>query len=192
MGKRFELFSLTPRLRGDDETQTSHAGCDRFDVVPAPTRPSGRAAGRGDHREDGRRNDELNRKETGKPVQTEQKVILGELDKLISSLEKKCDECRGMKANNPTRGMDDSMIRRGTGGIGALVDPRENNKDWAKLSDRERDRILQSMSEGFPPEYRTVLERYYRRLAEEKRSPATEVAPAAKPAESPKAAGKSS
>ncbi len=24
------------------------------------------------------------------------------------------------------------------------------------------------MSEGFPPEYRTVLERYYRRLAEEK------------------------
>ncbi len=115
--------------------------------------------------------DELNRKETGKPVQTEQKVILGELDKLISSLEKKCDECRGMKANNPTRGMDDSRIRRGTGGIGALVDPRENNKDWAKLSDRERDRILQSMSEGFPPEYRTVLERYYRRLAEEKAQP---------------------
>jgi hypothetical protein len=24
------------------------------------------------------------------------------------------------------------------------------------------------MTEGFPPEYRTVLERYYRRLAEEK------------------------
>jgi hypothetical protein len=24
------------------------------------------------------------------------------------------------------------------------------------------------MSEGFPPEYRTVLERYYRRLADEK------------------------
>jgi hypothetical protein len=27
------------------------------------------------------------------------------------------------------------------------------------------------MSEGFPPEYRTVLERYYRRLAEEKTVP---------------------
>jgi len=64
--------------------------------------------------------------------------------------------------------MRDSMISAGQGGIGDLVNPDENGKDWAKLSDRERDRILQSMSEGFPPEYRTVLERYYRRLAEEK------------------------
>ena len=64
--------------------------------------------------------------------------------------------------------MADSMISRGTGGIGSLVNPGESDKDWAKLSGRERDRILQSMSEGFPPEYRTVLERYYRRLAEEK------------------------
>ena len=70
----------------------------------------------------------------------------------------------------------------GTGGIGDLVDPSETAKDWAKLSARERDRILQSMSEGFPPEYRTVLERYYRRLAEEKT-----VAPAGDAAQ-PKAA----
>ncbi len=64
--------------------------------------------------------------------------------------------------------MDDSFIRSGTGGIGPLTNPDDGGKDWAKLSDRERDRILQSMTEGFPPEYRTVLERYYRRLAEEK------------------------
>ena len=64
------------------------------------------------------------------------------------------------------------MIHGGTGGIGDLVDPGDSAKDWAKLSNRERDRILQSMSEGFPPEYRTVLERYYRRLAEEKTAPA--------------------
>ena len=64
--------------------------------------------------------------------------------------------------------MADSMISRGSGGSGPLGKPGESQKDWAKLSSRERDRILQSMSEGFPPEYRTVLERYYRRLAEEK------------------------
>jgi hypothetical protein len=57
--------------------------------------------------------------------------------------------------------------------MGDLADPTVSNKDWAKLSGRERDRILQSMSEGFPPEYRTVLERYYRRLAEEKSAPAS-------------------
>ncbi len=135
--------------------------------------------------------DELNRKVTGKPVQSEQKTIVSDLDKLIASLEKQCEACKGgLKRNNPNRGMDESRIGRGTGGIGTLVDPRESAKDWGKLSERERDRILQSMSEGFPPEYRTVLERYYRRLAEEKRSPATEGAPAAKAAEAPTPAAK--
>jgi hypothetical protein len=113
--------------------------------------------------------DELNRNETGKPVQTVQKVIIHDLDELIASLEKQVQKSRaGVKRNNPTRGMADSMISSGTGGIGTLLNPSENGKDWGKLSSRERDRILQSMTEGFPPEYRTVLERYYRRLADEK------------------------
>ena len=113
--------------------------------------------------------DELNRNETGKPVQTEQKAIVRDLDELIASLEKKYqggkNGVRGYKALRPA---DESTIGRGPGGIGILINPADNGKDWGKLSSRERDRILQSMSEGFPPEYRTVLERYYRRLAEEK------------------------
>lgn len=113
--------------------------------------------------------DSLGKKQTGEPVQVEQKEVVRELDALIASLEKKAQAARaGIKINNPRQGMRDSMISAGQGGIGTLVNPDENGKDWAKLSDRERDRILQSMSEGFPPEYRTVLERYYRRLAEEK------------------------
>ena len=139
--------------------------------------------------------DELHRIETGKPVQTEQKAIVSDLDALIASLEKKYENNRkgGMKRNDPRRGMDDSRISSGTGGIGTLVDPAESNKDWGKLSGRERDRILQSMSEGFPPEYRTVLERYYRRLAEEKKStPAANAAPEVKEkeAEAPKSTDK--
>ncbi len=142
--------------------------------------------------------DELNRNETGKPVQTEQKAIVHDLDELIASLEKQCENSRkgnGIKKNNPEFGMQDSMISSGTGGIGTLVNPAESAKDWGKLSSRERDRILQSMSEGFPPEYRTVLERYYRRLAEEKKStPAADAAPESKEkdAEMPKATDKKS
>jgi hypothetical protein len=113
--------------------------------------------------------DDLAKTETGGSVQTRQKRIVRDLDELIAALEKECQACRGgVKRNNPSRPMADSMIRSGTGGVGPLVEPGKSEKDWAKLSDRERDRILQSMSEGFPPEYRTVLERYYRRLAEEK------------------------
>lgn len=107
--------------------------------------------------------------QTGEPVQAGQQEIVRDLDALIAELEKQCQACKGgVKRNNPTRGMDDSRISAGTGGIGDLTAPADLEKDWAKLSPRERDRILQSMSEGFPPEYRTVLERYYRRLAEEK------------------------
>lgn len=110
---------------------------------------------------------------TGRPVQKEQKVILKDLDDLIAELEKQCQACRnGIARNRPANPAPDSNPHGGTGGIGDLVEPSAGDKDWAKLSPRERDRILQSMSEGFPPEYRSVLERYYRRLAEE--TPATE------------------
>jgi hypothetical protein len=112
--------------------------------------------------------DNLGKKQTGEPVQGEQKTIVRDLDDLIASLEKECENCKGGIKRNTKRGMLDSMISSSTGEIGPLTNPGDGGKDWGKLSDRERDRILQSMSEGFPPEYRTVLERYYRRLAEEK------------------------
>jgi len=135
--------------------------------------------------------DQLNRNETGKVVQTEQKAIVRDLDALIASLEKQCEACKGgIKRNKAIRGMDDSRISSGEGGIGTLVNPAETGKDWGKLSPRERDRILQSMSEGFPPEYRTVLERYYRRLAEEKSGAGAAAAPKTKETEAPKDAGK--
>jgi hypothetical protein len=127
--------------------------------------------------------DDLGRKETGTPVQGEQKAIVRDLDDLIASLEKQCQACRnGIKRNNPTRGMDDSRISSGNGEMGPLTNPDDGGKDWGKLSPRERDRILQSMTEGFPPEYRTVLERYYRRLAEEKSAKAGGEKKAAAPA----------
>ncbi len=112
---------------------------------------------------------DLAMKETGSPVQIKEKAVVEDLDVLIAALEKACSNCKGnMSRNNPKKPANESTIRRGTGGIGDLTDAVASEKDWAKLSSRERDRILQSMSEGFPPEYRQVLERYYRRLAEEK------------------------
>ena len=117
---------------------------------------------------------DLSQAETGEPVQVEQAAIIQDLDALIAELEKQCAACKnGVKPNNPTRGLADSVIKSGTGGMGDLGQVGTLEKDWGKLSERERDRILQSMSEGFPPEYRTVLERYYRRLAEEQAASTT-------------------
>ena len=60
--------------------------------------------------------DSLGKKQTGEPVQGEQKAIVRELDELIAQLEKQCQQCKaGIKRNKPMRGMDDSRISRGTG-----------------------------------------------------------------------------
>ena len=126
--------------------------------------------------------DDLGKKKTGTPVQNQQTEIVSDLDALIAKLEKECENCKnGIKKNNPRSGMKESEIRSGTGGAGDLNNPNDGGKDWNQLSTRERDRILQSMSEGFPPEYRTVLERYYRRLAEEKAAKDKKDAPKSAP-----------
>jgi hypothetical protein len=129
----------------------------------------------------------LSKTVTGDPTQKGQKAVLRGLDALIAELEKECQGCRaGIASNPPKRPAADSNPHGGTGGIGDLVDAGASDKEWAKLTPRERDRILQSMSEGFPPEYRTVLERYYRRLAEEQSAATTTTEPQAKaPADAP-------
>ena len=57
--------------------------------------------------------DELARPRPASRCRTEQKAIVRDLDELIASLEKQCQACQnGIKRNNPTRGMADSMISR--------------------------------------------------------------------------------
>ena len=121
---------------------------------------------------------DLGKSQTGKPVQVKEKQVISDLDELIAHWRRSARLARMASRGTTRAAMADSVIRSGTGGIGDLVAPGESKKDWAKLSGRERDRILQSMSEGFPPEYRMVLERYYRRLAEEKAAADTEEKPA--------------
>lgn len=105
---------------------------------------------------------------TGEPVQQTQKQIVSKLDKLIEELEKECQQCRGGASGaKPTRPAADSVIKGGPGGIGDLHAARKTGKQWAELPPHERERIVQSMTEGFPAHYQKILERYYKRLAEE-------------------------
>ena len=105
---------------------------------------------------------------TGEPVQGAQKQIVTKLDKLIEELEKESEQMRGGTSSaNPMRPMNDSMIKGGPGGIGDLHAARKMGKQWAELPPHERERIVQSMTEGFPAHYQKILERYYKRLAEE-------------------------
>ena len=113
---------------------------------------------------------EISKLSTGKPTQDQQKAVVAKLDELIARLDKECAACRGGGASgaNPQKPLPDSMVIGGPGGIGDLHAPRQLGKKWGELPPHQRDRILQSMSEGFPAHYQQILERYYRRLAEEK------------------------
>jgi hypothetical protein len=105
---------------------------------------------------------------TGEPVQETQKGIVTKLNKLIEELEKESEQMRGGTSSaNPMRPMNDSVIKGGPGGIGDLHAARKTGKQWAELPPHERERIVQSMTEGFPAHYQKILERYYKRLAEE-------------------------
>jgi hypothetical protein len=112
---------------------------------------------------------DLGKLSTGKPTQDKESEIVKKLDVLIQELEKQCEKCNGgSSTSRPTSPLRDSQLMGGPGGIGDLRDPKKSEKKWAQLPPHERDRILQSMTEGFPAQYQEVLERYYRRLADEK------------------------
>lgn len=118
--------------------------------------------------------DDLSQTRSDQPVQEKQTEIVRKLDVLIAQLEQACENCNsacngsgsGNATNNPSSPMQDSTLSGGPGGQGELRDPSQSNKRWSDLPARDREKVLQSKTEGFPAGYEDVLEEYYRRLAE--------------------------
>lgn len=121
---------------------------------------------------------ELSGTHTGKPTQAAQKKIVGKLDVLIKRLEEEAASGRGGASGaNPNIPLADSKIMGGPGGIGDLHAARKNGKQWGELPPHQREKIVQSLTEGFPAHYQKILERYYKRLAEEKPAAASDGEP---------------
>jgi hypothetical protein len=114
---------------------------------------------------------DLNRQQTGHPVQAEEDQILQTMDVLIKQLEKQCNcNCQkpGSKScSNPSKPLQDSMLVGGPGGIGPLRPVDNSHKSWGQLPPRQRDQILQSRTEGFPAGFENILQSYYFRLSTE-------------------------
>lgn len=118
---------------------------------------------------------DLSALKTDKPVQVKQEKVVARLDELIKMLEKSCKGGAGGGAN-PTKPLNDSILAKGPGGQGAMIDPKQGDKQWAALPEKQREQILQSQTEGFPPGYERILQSYYQRLSEER--VASDAAPA--------------
>ena len=109
---------------------------------------------------------DLSELRTDQPVQQKQERVVGRLDELIKLLEKQCQGGAGGGAN-PTRPLDKSILAKGPGGQGEMHDPKQGEKQWGQLPPKQREQILQSKTEGFPPGYESMLQSYYERLAAE-------------------------
>ena len=121
---------------------------------------------------------ELTAFKTDKPVQVVQDKVVTRLDAVIKLLEKQCNGSAGSGGGRP---LQRSVIAKGPGGMGEMHDPKQGDKQWASLPPKQREQILQSQTQGFPPGFEAILQSYYERLAQEQLEDAA--AAAAKPAE---------
>jgi hypothetical protein len=108
---------------------------------------------------------ELTAFKTDKPVQQVQDKVTTRLDALIKQLDKECNSGGGGGGGGKPLGR--SILAKGPGGQGAMHDPKAGDKQWASLPPKQREQILQSRTEGFPPGFESLLQSYYQRLAQE-------------------------
>jgi len=123
---------------------------------------------------------QLGEYKTDKPVQDKQDRVVRTLDELITELEKQC-KGGGAGGGGGNKPLARSQIVGGPGGQGDMIDPKKGDKQWANLPVKQREQILQSQTEGFPPGYEAILQSYYRRLSQEQVSPDGAAAPAPSP-----------
>ena len=99
---------------------------------------------------------------THPPAEVTQPRILSHLDVFIAELEK-----RNMGAGNGGGPDPASMstLKPGPGGRGEMRAPANDGRDWAELTPKEREKILQSRTDGFPSGFDAVLADYFRRVA---------------------------
>ena len=135
--------------------------------------------------------------DSSKKTQELQREIVGDLDQLIDDIRKRMKKSQQSSASgskgsqrsktpqpgqqagrNPNEGRtSDRPAADSSERLGAAEDHKVDMEAmqellksiWGDLPDRERERMLQLSVEEFLPEYSLMLEKYFRRLAEEPR-----------------------
>jgi hypothetical protein len=107
---------------------------------------------------------DLKEGQTTPPADVTQPRILHRLGLLIEQLERQGSGAgqAGQRVNRPA---EQSSLMRGPGGQNEMRAPRDDGRDWADLSPKERQKILQSKTDGFPAGYDDILADYFRRVA---------------------------
>jgi len=130
----------------------------------------------------------LDKLETGKPTQEEQKKILAQLDRLIAMAQKACSSSpQQQRPRTGEQGRQPQQQPGNTGGASQGSSPAPDEKDilrpvkthlgrgaadlrevWGKLPDVRRDEVMQLLNEKLPVKYKQLLILYFKALSEKK------------------------
>ncbi len=113
---------------------------------------------------------DLDKGRTRPPAKVTQPLIITRLDVMIEMLERECNGSGG-GGRNPTRPANASTLRTGPDSRGEMRAPKQDGRKWAELTAKEREKILQSKTDGFPAEYDAILSDYFRRLSRPAEAP---------------------
>jgi tetratricopeptide (TPR) repeat protein len=109
---------------------------------------------------------DLKKERTGKPTQIEQEKYLESLQKLIEEYEE-----REKQSSGPPSGLgpsqspaNQSSLVEGEGTVGNLNKRPSLADRWGDMKDAEREKIAAEVNKGLPPQYRKMLESYYKKL----------------------------
>ena len=107
---------------------------------------------------------------SGSRVRSEEEEVIRKLDKIIEDIEKQQQQM-ATSSLTPSSPMQDSQNASGLG-AGDVTNRRENDgADWGNLPPAERSAALAEMAKDLPPHYRSVIEEYFRKLADDDQQP---------------------
>ena len=112
---------------------------------------------------------------THPPATYTQPLIVDRLDVMIERLERACKK-GGSGGGGGPRGANASILRSGKDQRGPMRAVNQEGRKWAELTPQEREKILQSKTDGFPAGYDDILADYFRKLSRGAAAPENEPA----------------
>ena len=109
---------------------------------------------------------DLQKRKTDEPVQLDQETYIEELDQLIEMFEEMENQSSGAPSGNgpSSNPASKSALAKGDGSAGELKKRPSLADRWGPLRDSERKKIMADVQSTMPPQYRKMLEDYYKKL----------------------------
>jgi tetratricopeptide (TPR) repeat protein len=109
---------------------------------------------------------DLKKQKTNEPIQVEQESMIEELQELIEMYEERERQTSGPPSGNSpsNNAANQSALTEGEGRIGKLENRVSLADRWGDMKDKDRKEIESAVQNSLPPQYRKLLEEYYKKL----------------------------